>query len=248
MIRAVALPARCGYNHRPPRGRLLPAFTLVQRRAYPYWELVSGTNISVSPPTAAPRTPTRSMAPPGGTRTTRSDRREGNDAGSNDLVPVAAGSPSERLPTLSNASRCRESSVVTPPHVRRKPRAPAPISLGAAESARVRRCAAARVELRRKDSLTAVQRPVGVERAGDVLLLKSGDAAVFCGAESDWDTSPLPLAIQTHGVPRGIGRPPRPYPDAATVRGDAESEAGGHSMCCARERLGAQRLSHARLG
>ena len=90
-------------------------------------------------------------------------------------------------------------------------------------------CAAARVELRRKDSLTAVRAPLGTElQPGDVLLLTEGDAAVFCGAESDWDASPLPLAIdEPHGVPCGIGRPPRPYPDAATVRGDAESGPSG---------------------
>jgi hypothetical protein len=87
----------------------------------------------------------------------------------------------------------------------------------------------ARVEVRRKDSLIPVPVAFGASlQPGDVITVKEGQAAIFCGAESEWSINPLPLSHdKPAGVPCGAGRPPRPYPDAAIVRshsGDGKQE------------------------
>lgn len=88
----------------------------------------------------------------------------------------------------------------------------------------------ARVEVRRKDGLTPVPVTVGAElQPGDVVMVKEGQAAIFCGAELDWETNPPPLTLaKPAGVPCGVGRPPRPYPDATIVRarGGGEADTG----------------------
>ncbi len=78
----------------------------------------------------------------------------------------------------------------------------------------------AQVQVRRKDSLAPVAVALGAEVSpGDTITVTQGSAALFCGAEADWDASPRALAVgKVAGVPCGEGRPPRPYPDAAMVR------------------------------
>jgi hypothetical protein len=80
--------------------------------------------------------------------------------------------------------------------------------------------AEAQVEVRRKDSITPIRVALGTElQPGDTVMVQEGQAAIFCGAESDWNNNPRPLSVGTRaGVPCGAGRPPRPYPDAALVR------------------------------
>lgn len=61
---------------------------------------------------------------------------------------------------------------------------------------------------------------LGTELApGDLVQVKEGEAAIFCGAEANWDTSPLPLTVgqDAAGVPCGAGRSPRPYPHLSTL-------------------------------
>lgn len=53
---------------------------------------------------------------------------------------------------------------------------------------------------------------------GDLVQVNEGEAAIFCGAEANWETSPLPLTIgQDVGIPCGVGRSPRPYPHLSTL-------------------------------
>jgi hypothetical protein len=84
----------------------------------------------------------------------------------------------------------------------------------------------ATVEVRRLDSTAFVPVPLGAEvQPGDTLRLVAGAASLFCGAEADWERNPLALStIENSGVPCGVGRPPRPYPDAAMVRGRGGEE------------------------
>lgn len=60
---------------------------------------------------------------------------------------------------------------------------------------------------------------LGTELApGDLVQVKEGEAAIFCGAEANWESSPLPLAVgQDAGIPCGAGRSPRPYPHLSTL-------------------------------
>lgn len=79
------------------------------------------------------------------------------------------------------------------------------------------------VQVRRVDTLGFVPIALGAElRPGDLMRVAGDGAAIFCGAERDWETSPLALAAgKASGVACGAGRPPRPYADATAVRGDA---------------------------
>jgi hypothetical protein len=60
---------------------------------------------------------------------------------------------------------------------------------------------------------------LGTELApGDLVQVKAGEAAIFCGAEANWESSPLPLTVgQDAGIPCGAGRPPRLYPHLSTL-------------------------------
>ena len=61
---------------------------------------------------------------------------------------------------------------------------------------------------------------------GDMLQVPDGaQAAVFCGDEGLWDEGPqaLPGDGEEHGVPCQAGRPPRPWPDVAALRGEDDS-------------------------
>lgn len=83
-----------------------------------------------------------------------------------------------------------------------------------------------RVEVRRLNSLKYVPVALGAElEPGDVIHIAQGQAGIFCGAERDWETSPLTIAAgKTTGITCGAGRPPRPYADTSAVRA-----AGGES-------------------
>lgn len=99
--------------------------------------------------------------------------------------------------------------------------APAPVALTATPSLpNLLILTEAQVQVRRKDSLAPVAVALGAEVSpGDTITVTQGSAALFCGAEADWDASPRALAVgKVAGVPCGEGRPPRPYPDAAMVR------------------------------
>lgn len=60
---------------------------------------------------------------------------------------------------------------------------------------------------------------LGTELApGDLVQVKAGEAAIFCGAEANWESSPLPLTVgQDAGIPCGAGRLPRLYPHLSTL-------------------------------
>ncbi len=65
-------------------------------------------------------------------------------------------------------------------------------------------------------------------RPGDMLrVAQSGQAMVFCGDELSWDEGPKELLGdgQEHGVPCETGRPPRPWPDVAALRGVEDTKA-----------------------
>jgi hypothetical protein len=60
---------------------------------------------------------------------------------------------------------------------------------------------------------------------GDLLRVTEGSvAAVFCGDESLWEASPKPLPADEveHSAPCQTGRPPRPWPDVAALRGEED--------------------------
>ena len=68
-----------------------------------------------------------------------------------------------------------------------------------------------------------------VLRPGDLVrVAQGGQAAVFCGDEATWENGPSTLVGdgQEHGVPCESGRPPRPWPDVAALRGVVEAETG----------------------
>lgn len=61
---------------------------------------------------------------------------------------------------------------------------------------------------------------------GDLVRVAEGaTAAVFCGDEAAWEENPqsLPGDGAEHGVPCQAGRPPRPWPDAAALRGEVDT-------------------------
>lgn len=82
------------------------------------------------------------------------------------------------------------------------------------------------VELRRTGWTDYLPAEFGaVIRTGDLVRVAQGSqAAVFCGDEASWEQGPAVLAGdgQEHGVPCESGRPPRPWPDVAALRGAAE--------------------------
>jgi len=62
---------------------------------------------------------------------------------------------------------------------------------------------------------------------GDLLQVPDGaQAAVFCGDIALWDEGPqtLPGDGAEHGVPCQAGRPPRPWPDVAALRGEDDPD------------------------
>lgn len=66
-----------------------------------------------------------------------------------------------------------------------------------------------------------------VLRPGDLVrVAEGGQADVFCGDQASWSQGPRRLTGdgQEHGVPCDSGRPPRPWPDVAALRGPAEEE------------------------
>ena len=66
-----------------------------------------------------------------------------------------------------------------------------------------------------------------VLRPGDLVrVAEGGQADVFCGDQASWAQGPRRLTGdgQEHGVPCDSGRPPRPWPDVAALRGPAEEE------------------------
>jgi hypothetical protein len=86
------------------------------------------------------------------------------------------------------------------------------------------------VELRRTGWAGFLPADFGaVLRPGDLVrVAEGGQAAVFCGDETTWAQAPSTLVGdgQEHGVPCGSGRPPRPWPDVAALRGAADTETG----------------------
>ena len=63
----------------------------------------------------------------------------------------------------------------------------------------------------------------GTVDTGDLLRVAEGGAvAVFCGDDLMWDSGPLQLPADgiEHGIPCETGRPPRPWPDVAALRGE----------------------------
>jgi hypothetical protein len=84
------------------------------------------------------------------------------------------------------------------------------------------------VELRRQGWEDYVAVGFGTAlQPGDLLRVDEGSAAaVFCGDESLWDTSPKLVAADgsEHSVPCQTGRPPRPWPDVSALRGEQEGE------------------------
>jgi len=62
---------------------------------------------------------------------------------------------------------------------------------------------------------------------GDLLRVEVGGlASVFCGADESWEESLVALAADglEHGVPCQSGHPPRPWTDAAALRGGGNHE------------------------
>ncbi len=76
----------------------------------------------------------------------------------------------------------------------------------------------AHVAVRRRGG-TFLPATLGTELApGDLVQVKEGAAAIFCGAEANWESSPLSLTVgQDAGIPCGVGRSPRPYPHLSTL-------------------------------
>lgn len=87
------------------------------------------------------------------------------------------------------------------------------------------------VEVRRLESSRFVPVGLGAElQPGDTLRLVEGNAAVFCGDESLWDTSPRTLAHgKVEGVPCLVGLAPRPMPDILSLRA-AQAGPPGESL------------------
>ena len=86
------------------------------------------------------------------------------------------------------------------------------------------------VELRRTGWTGFMPAEFGtVLRPGDLVrIVQGGQAAVFCGDEATWEQTPSTLVGdgQEHGVPCESGRPPRPWPDVAALRGAVDAETG----------------------
>jgi hypothetical protein len=67
-----------------------------------------------------------------------------------------------------------------------------------------------------------------VLRPGDLVrVAQAGQATVFCGDEASWESAPATIVGdgQEHGVPCESGRPPRPWPDVAALRGSQDKHA-----------------------
>ncbi|MCJ7824396.1 MAG: hypothetical protein MUP44_05805, partial [Anaerolineales bacterium] len=83
------------------------------------------------------------------------------------------------------------------------------------------------IEVRRIGWKTFVPASFGtLLKPGDLIKVADGStAAVFCGEDSMWDQGPAPLSGdgEEYGVPCQTGRPPRPWPDVAALRGETDS-------------------------
>lgn len=76
------------------------------------------------------------------------------------------------------------------------------------------------VKVRRQASAASVRVGFGSElNPGDIVTVVGVDAAVFCGDEEEWDTSPKSLLVGSNrGVPCVRGHPETPEADVGTLR------------------------------
>ncbi len=76
------------------------------------------------------------------------------------------------------------------------------------------------VTVKRRETTGFVPAGVGAQvEPGDLLRVEGGEAAIFCGNETLWDSSPLVLTGgESHGVPCLAGRSPRPFPSLSRLR------------------------------
>ncbi len=78
------------------------------------------------------------------------------------------------------------------------------------------------VTVKRREATDFVSVGVGTQlEPGDLLRVEGGNAAIFCGNETLWDSGPITLtAGKSHGVPCLAGRSPRSAPDLTRLRGE----------------------------
>jgi hypothetical protein len=76
--------------------------------------------------------------------------------------------------------------------------------------------------VKRKETTNFVPVGVGAKvEPGDLLRVEGGEAAIFCGNETLWDSGPLVLAAgSSRGVPCVAGRSARSAPDLTRLRGE----------------------------
>jgi hypothetical protein len=81
------------------------------------------------------------------------------------------------------------------------------------------------VTIKRREATDFVPTGVGAQvEPGDLLRVEGGEAAIFCGNATQWDTSPrLLTGGESHGVPCLAGRSPRSAPDLTRLRGETGS-------------------------
>ena len=81
------------------------------------------------------------------------------------------------------------------------------------------------VTIKRSDATGFVPTGVGAQvKPGDLLRVDGGEAAIFCGNETEWDNGPHRLAAdKPQGVPCLAGRSPRAAPNLGRLRGETTS-------------------------